>query len=215
MRTIDEAKLNEVYEFILSFAQEEQRVPSLREIARACDYNSTSWVSYLIAVLADRGLVEIFQKGGRNRYSLPENLNVGETRTASFVGSCPCGEPVLAVENIISTVALPVEIFGDAEHIILRAKGRSMIKRGIFDGDLMIVRLQPEANVGDVVIARVNDEEATAKILAKRGNRFYLKPANDEVDEDGNPIYRDIYPKGKWDIVGVVDNVIHRPNKEV
>jgi repressor LexA len=74
---------------------------------------------------------------------------------------------VLAVENIVSTVALPVEIFGADEHFILRATGNSMVKRGIFNGDLMVVRVQSTANVGEVVIARVNDEEATAKVLAK------------------------------------------------
>ena len=215
MRTIDESKLNEVYEYILSSQQNDKRIPSIREIAQACDIKSTGWVSNLISVLAERGKVELTYNGNRRSISIPVNLNVGETRKASFVGSCPCGEPVLAVENIIATVALPVEIFGKSEHIILRAKGRSMIKRGIFDGDLMVVRVQNTAKVGDVVIARVNDEEATAKVLAKKGSRYYLKPANDEVDENGNPMYADIFPKGDWDIIGVVDNVIHRPNKEV
>lgn len=215
MRRVDESKLDEVYSFILDCQQNEKRIPSLREIAQACEINSTAWVSSLISMLADRGQLEVVQKGSRRTFTIPGNLNVGETRKASFVGSCPCGEPVLAVENIIATVALPVEIFGKSEHIILRAKGRSMIKRGIFDGDLMVVRVQNTANIGDVVIARVNNEEATAKVLAKRGNKFYLQPANDEVDENGKPIYADIFPKGDWDIIGVVDNVIHRPTKEV
>jgi repressor LexA len=147
--------------------------------------------------------------------SCPNNLSAGASRNASIVGSCPCGEPVLAVENIVSTVALPVEIFGAEEHFILKATGNSMKKRGIFDGDLMVVRVQSTANVGEVVIARVNDEEATAKVLAKSRGKYYLKPANDDVDEDGNPLYRDIHPKGEWEILGVVDNVIHSPAKEV
>jgi repressor LexA len=90
-----------------------------------------------------------------------------------------------------------------------------MVKRGIFNGDLMVVRVQNTANVGEVVIARVNNEEATAKVLAKSRGKYYLKPANDEVDEDGNPLYRDIHPVGEWEILGVVDNVIHSPAKEV
>ena len=90
-----------------------------------------------------------------------------------------------------------------------------MIKRGIHDGDLMVVRVQSTAEIGDVVIARVNQEEATAKVLARSRGKYYLQPANDEVDSDGNPMYRDIHPKGDWDILGVVDNVIHSPKKEV
>ena len=90
-----------------------------------------------------------------------------------------------------------------------------MVRRGINDGDTMIVRLQDTAEVGTVVIARVNGEEATAKILAKKGNQYYLQPANDEVDEEGKPLYRDIYPEGEWDIIGVVEGVYHNPNRIV
>ena len=90
-----------------------------------------------------------------------------------------------------------------------------MIKRGIFDGDLMVVRAQPNADVGEVVIARIDNEEATAKVLARANGKYYLKPANDEVDANGNKIYKDIHPKGNWEIIGVVDNVIHCPDTDV
>jgi repressor LexA len=215
MKRVDEVKLNEVYKYICDCHSEERRSPSLREIASACDINSTAWVSSLLQILEERELISFETKGNKRTISVPDNLNVGATRNASIVGSCPCGEPVLAVENIVSTVALPVEIFGADEHFILRATGNSMVKRGIFNGDLMVVRVQNTANVGEVVIARVNNEEATAKVLAKSRGKYYLKPANDEVDEDGNPLYRDIHPVGEWEILGVVDNVIHSPAKEV
>ena len=215
MKRVDEVKLNEVYKFICDCHSEERRSPTLREIANACDINSTAWVSSLLQILEERELISFETKGNRRTISVPDNLNVGATRNASIVGSCPCGEPVLAVENIVSTVALPVEIFGADEHFILRATGNSMVKRGIFNGDLMVVRVQNTANVGEVVIARVNNEEATAKVLAKSRGKYYLKPANDEVDEDGNPLYRDIHPVGDWEILGVVDNVIHSPARDV
>ena len=108
-----------------------------------------------------------------------------------------------------------IEIFGAEEHFILKATGNSMIRRGIFDGDLMVVRMQNTANIGEVVIARVNDEDATAKVLAYESGKYYLKPANDEVDDEGNRIYNDIHPTSDWEIIGVVDNVIHSPTREV
>lgn len=215
MRKFDEVKLNQVHEFITTCHSQERRSPTLREIAKACDIVSLEWVSNLVGILAERGLIELEYKGNRKVISVPRNLSVGVTRNASIIGTCPCGEPVLAVENIVSTVALPVEIFGAEEHFILKATGHSMVKRGIFDGDLMVVRVQSTANVGDVVIARVNNEDATAKVLAKSRGKYYLHPANDSVDEDGNPLYRDIHPKGEWEILGVVDHVIHSPKKEV
>lgn len=211
MRLVDESKLNEVYQFILKKHLDERKSPTFREIASACNINSTAWVSSLIKILVKRDLIELTKKGNRNFISIPNNLNVGATRNASIIGTCPCGEPILAVENVLSTVALPVEIFGSEEHFILKAKGRSMINRGIFDGDLMVVKPQNTANIGDVVIARVNGEEATAKIIAQSHGKFYLKPANDEIDINGNRIYNDIYPTDSWEILGVVDNVIHKP----
>ena len=215
MRKIDEVKLNEVYNYICYCREREGRSPTFREIATACDINSTGWVSNLVKILEERGQIELKNQGQRRVISLPHNFSVGATNNTSIVGSCPCGEPVLAVENIVATVALPVEIFGSEQHFILKAKGNSMIKRGIFDGDLMVVKLQKSANVGEVVIARVNNEEATAKVLAKKNGKYYLKPANDEVDKYGERVYKDIHPEGEWEILGVVDNVIHSPKREV
>lgn len=215
MKRIDEVKLNEVYQYICDCHSSERRSPTFREIATACDINSTAWVSSLVGVLEERGLIELETHGNKRTISVPNNLAVGESINASIVGTCPCGEPVLAVENITATVALPVEIFGSEEHFILKAKGNSMIKRGIFDGDLMVVRVQNTANVGEVVIARVNNEDATAKVLARKRGKYYLEAANDSEDENGKRLYPDIHPVGDWEILGVVDNVIHSPTREV
>lgn len=215
MKRIDEVKLNEVYQYICDCHSSERRSPTFREIATACDINSTAWVSSLVGVLEERGLIELETHGNKRTISVPNNLAVGESINASIVGTCPCGEPVLAVENITATVALPVEIFGSEEHFILKAKGNSMIKRGIFDGDLMVVRVHNTANVGEVVIARVNNEDATAKVLARKRGKYYLEAANDSEDENGKRLYPDIHPVGDWEILGVVDNVIHSPTREV
>lgn len=216
MRRFDEVKLNDVYRFICDCHSVQRRSPTFREIAVACGIASLGWVSSLVEILEERGMISLKQVGKKRVISIPDNLEVGRLRNASIVGSCPCGEPVLAVENILATVALPVEIFGEDEHFILRASGRSMIKRGIFDGDLMVVRVQSTAKVGEVVIARVNDGDATAKVLARSDNgEYYLRAANDELDSDGVRIYSDIHPSGSWEILGVVDNVIHSPKREV
>lgn len=214
MRKIDERKIDAVYEYICKCHSEEGRSPTTREIARACNISSTGWVSNLLQILDERDMITLIVKNGRRTISV-DNSRVVKTRKASIVGSCPCGEPIFAEENIVATVALPVEIFGDCEHILLKAQGKSMIKRGIFNGDLMVVRLQNTADVGEVVVARINNEDATAKVLAKKNGKFYLEPANDEEDEDGERIYKNIYPKGDWEIVGVVDHVIHSVRKDV
>ena len=85
-----------------------------------------------------------------------------------------------------------------------------MIKRGIFDGDLLVVRKQPMAELGDTVIAMLEGGESTCKILDEKNGRYYLRAANDELNEKGKRKY-DVYPKSDWSIFGVVDYVIHAP----
>ena len=215
MRSFDENRIQRVYEYIRTVQSQEGRSPNLRDIAKACNIGSLESAAKIVALLAERGKIELDTTGNRRTIAIPDKLVATECVTVPIVGSCPCGEPVQAIENILSTVTLPVAIFGHGPHFILTASGRSMIKRGIYDGDLMVVRATKDATVGQVVIARVNNEEATAKILAQKDGRYYLKPANDETDEEGKPLYKDIHPKGQWEILGVVDHVIHSTAKEV
>ncbi len=215
MRKLDEARLKTILEYVKEYQREYGEAPTVREIASECRVNSTATVSRALKELERRGLIDLIYQDNRAYISTPKELKVGKSESASIVGVCSCGEPILAVENVISTVNLPIDIFGSGKHFLLYAKGRSMIKRGIFDGDLMVVRVQPNANIGEVVIARIENEEATAKVLAKANGKYYLKPANDEVDAKGNRVYQDIYPTGNWEILGVVDNVIHSPDTDV
>ena len=215
MRKINEQRINEVYEYITQVQYTESRTPSIREISKACNISGSAGALRAVRCLEERGMISRTYSQDKKVISIPNNLELGKTAPVSIIGTCACGEPITAVENVVATVALPVEIFGSEKHFILYAKGNSMIKKGIFDGDLMVVRVQNTANAGDVVIARVNDDEATAKILAIKNGKYYLKPANDEVDEMGKKIYEDIYPEGEWSILGVVDNVIHNPNNGI
>ena len=212
MRKMDENKLQAILQYINSHIADEGRAPTIHEIATAC-HAAVATVARYVNVLEERKLITKISRGGKSCIGFPKP-GLGR-RPALILGACPCGEPIYAEENIQGSVMLPTEFFGNDEYIILTAQGNSMVKRGINDGDIMIVRLQDSADVGKVVIARVNGEEATAKILAKKGGKYYLQPANDEVDEEGKPLYRDIYPEGEWDIIGVVAGVYHNPDKEV
>lgn len=208
MKTLSKEKLGLVYDYIIDYQKNNGTSPSYREIARNCNMRSTSIVFNYVKELINVGKI----KSDKGVIIVEEKFKRTLNKISPIVGECACGEPILAQENIISSVLLPTEIFGNSDTFILKAKGRSMIKRGIFDGDLMVVKIQNTAEVGQVVIARVNGEDATAKIYAK-DKTPYLMPANDEVDEFGNRLYSNIYPQGEWEILGVVEHVIHVPNK--
>lgn len=210
MKLFDEEILQKTKEYVEAHQRKNGRAPSLRDILRDNSpffKSSLSKVQRYLLELKRRGLVVYDKFEGIKE---TPNLFAGKTRPIPLIGECPCGEPILAVENIIGTYALPEELFGATDHFMLKAKGSSMIEKGISDGDIMVVRQQNWADIGDIVIARVNEEEATAKIYTKSGEKYILKPANNALNSDGTKVYKDIIPKGEWEILGIVDNVIHR-----
>lgn len=213
MKPINEGRLQVLLDYISNYQKDNGKSPSYRTIQADLGYSTVSLVAKDVGLLKSRGWIE--SDSDSSGIAIPVKLRNEGTINAAIVGACPCGEPITAIENIEATVSLPVEIFGKEEHIILRATGRSMINCGIFNGDLMVVRVQSTANIGDIVVARVNGEDATAKVLAQKDGQYYLKPANDEIDAKGNRKYKDIYPEGEWDIIGVVDNVIHAPRVDI
>ena len=204
MKPIDEKRLERTKDFILSFQRAEGKSPTFRQIMKECGHSSLSRVAFDVEVLKERGH---FANDSDCPICVPDNLRAGKTKSALIVGECACGEPICAIENVKGAVALPVEIFGEGEHFILQAKGNSMTGSGIYDKDLMVVSACKSAPVGKVVIALIGDE-ATAKILAKDEGGLYLKPSNDAT-ENGERVYKDIRPSVPWEIVGVVEKVIH------
>lgn len=214
MRPINEDRLQKTLDFINRFQVDEGRTPTYREIKEGCKYSSLGSVSADINRLKERRLIESDSTNGWKSIKLPVNLQSKGSHNTLIVGAVPCGQPSPAIEDIEAAVSLPDAIFGKADHVILHATGPSMIKRGIFDGDLLVVRRQQTAEYGDTVIAMIEGGETTCKILEKGKNgKPYLKAANDTVNDKGRRVF-DVHPKGEWEIYGVVDFVIHEPVRE-
>ncbi|MDD2268122.1 MAG: S24 family peptidase [Eubacteriales bacterium] len=212
MRIIDEDRLKNTLDFILDYQKTEGKTPTYRQIQHSCNYTSLGTVAADVARLKKRNLIDSDSSTGWNSIKIPSQLASGNTHNTLVVGSVRCGEPSHALENIEASVALPDAIFGCADHVILHAVGPSMIKRGIFDGDLLVVRRQCVAEFGQTVIA-ILDGDSTCKIYASRNGVPFLKAANDTVDNRGKRVY-DVHPKTEWTIYGVVDFVIHAPVRD-
>jgi repressor LexA len=88
------------------------------------------------------------------------------------------GVGVLAQENVEELFPLPEDFTGSGTLFMLTVRGESMIEAGIMDGDFVVVRQQPEANPGEIVVAGIPGEEATVKTFARQGSRIILTPAN-------------------------------------
>ena len=106
-------------------------------------------------------------------------------RHVPLVGDVAAGTGVLAAENIEETLPVPEDFTGDGQLFMLRVRGDSMIDAGIFDGDYVVVRQQPDADNGDIVVAGIPGEEATVKTFLRRRNKIVLRPENADARRDG------------------------------
>src|SRR5690606_11409955 len=94
------------------------------------------------------------------------------------MGRIAAGTPISAIESHTHTIAVPPEMLGVGEHFALEVRGDSMIEAGIFDGDTVLIKKQDSASNGEIIVALVDDEEATLKRLRRKGNTVALEAAN-------------------------------------
>ena len=94
------------------------------------------------------------------------------------MGRIAAGTPISAIQSRSHTIPMPPDFLSTGDHFALEVRGNSMIEAGIFEGDTVIIRKQDAADTGDIVVALIDDEEATLKRLRKRGASIALEAAN-------------------------------------
>jgi repressor LexA len=107
-----------------------------------------------------------------------EGESLPQTVSVPVMGRIAAGVPVDAIQTRLSTIEVPPELLSKGEHYALEVKGDSMIEAGILEGDTIIVRKCEDANNGDIVVALVDEAEATLKRLRRRGDSIALEAAN-------------------------------------
>ena len=162
-------KADMIMDYVNHFIQENGFSPSVREIGEAVGLRSTASVSYHLQALQQKGLLQSTGVKGRKR-ALVTGARQGQILV---IGVVTAGLPILAVENQEGTLPWP-----DPECFALRVRGDSMINAGILEGDKVVVRPQPTADNGQIVVARIEDE-ATVKRLLRRNGQVWLMPEND------------------------------------
>lgn len=107
---------------------------------------------------------------------MPEPAN--DTVAIPVMGRIAAGVPISAIQNHTNTISVSVDLLSSGEHFALEVSGDSMVEAGIFDGDTVLLRKQDTAETGDIVVALVDDEEATLKRLRRKGGSIALEAAN-------------------------------------
>jgi repressor LexA len=166
-------------EQVLEFIRESVRVngypPTVREICAALDLSSPSTVHAHLANLERRGLIK---RDPTKPRALDVVRDLRPPRPLPLVGRVAAGAPILAEENIEELVEVPGFLRRDDDDFVLRVHGDSMADAGIFDGDLIVVHSQDQAENGEIVVALVGDE-ATTKRFYREGARVRLQPENE------------------------------------
>lgn len=182
-------KQKAIYEFIQGYVEENQMPPSLREIGSHFDL-SVGTVQDQVEAIRRKGFLTKDNTKARGL-----RLPMMAPQQVAILGRVHAGPLHAAIENVEGYLPVGTSL-SPAQHFALKVRGDSMVGAGIVDGDMVIVRMQPTADDGDIVVARVEDE-ATVKRLRRRKGRTLLEPEN--------PAYKSI--EDPFALLGVVVEV--------
>lgn len=163
--------------------------PTVREVCQDLGLSSPSTVHVHLKALEEKGYITRDPLKSRSialTYSVEEehpsliHSSFSNIIDVPLVGDVAAGVPILAEENITEVISLPTSIVGDAPSFMLNVRGDSMIEAGINDGDYVVVKEQPVANDGDIVVALV-DDGATVKRFYKEKKHIRLQPENSSM----------------------------------
>ncbi|MBW3557553.1 MAG: transcriptional repressor LexA [Actinobacteria bacterium] len=184
--TILSGKKRQILDFIEQCLRDRGYPPSVREIGEAVGLTSSSTVHAHLGSLQQMGYLRRDPTKPRAievRYDAASGAAVdkGRVRHVPLVGDVAAGTDVLAQENVEELLPLPEDFTGTGQVFLLRVRGDSMIEAGILDGDYVVVRQQPQAEKGEIVVAGIPGEEATVKTYQRKGGKVILQPANQRL----------------------------------
>jgi repressor LexA len=186
----------EIFDYIGKYAEKTGYPPTVREIGKAVGLHSSSTVHVHLANLEKAGvlrrdpskpraleiLVEKAKSARDATVDAVENALPGGGKGLPLLGRISAGTGMLAEENIEDYVEVPSVIGGQDGDYVLEVRGESMKNAGIMDGDYVIVHPTPDARNGEIVVAMLDEEEATVKRFFKETDHMRLQPENDEFD---------------------------------
>ena len=176
-------KQTEILEYIKECVLKKGYPPSVREICEAVHLKSTSSVHSHLETLEEKGYIRRDPTKPRTIEIIDEEFNPARRELVNIpvIGTVAAGQPILAEENISDYFPIPADILPNGDVFMLEVKGESMINAGILNGDKVIVRMQNTAEMGDKVVALL-DDSATVKTFYKGDGHYRLQPENDTMD---------------------------------
>lgn len=184
MKEITERQAD-VLNFVKKYIVDHGFPPSTREIGAALGLSSPATVHTHLKKLEEAGYIRktsskfrTIEIVGENEYAKKDE----ELIKVPLLGKISCGNPIEAIENPSEYFTLPASLIPRRQTVFtLEATGESMINRGIYDGDIVIIQRQRVASNGDIVVAMTDDGEVTLKTFYKEKDHIRLQPENDAM----------------------------------
>lgn len=169
------SKQSQVLRFLMDFNADYGFPPTIRELCDHFGFKSLNTAHFHLRSLEKKGYIQIHPGKGRG-ITLPEARRLPE-RKIPVVGRIAAGLPILALENIEDFLGIDKGFFGTEKNFAVQVKGDSMVDAHIQDGDYVIIKIQDQAQNGDIVAALI-DDEVTLKYFYRRNRQIRLESAN-------------------------------------
>ena len=201
MRTKNNSLFDKITEYVDAYFDKNGRSPTTREIESAINFSRQTVHRYL-KVMSEQGEIEY---DGHRSIITPHIRAMLNTASVQMGNSIPCGELNEVVDDELKDIRLPKEITGEGEFFLLKANGNSMIKAGIDNGDLVLIKKQSrEPSNGKIVAFLYDGDQTTLKRYRREKDAIYLCPENDTMQ----PIVIKGKDRAKLRIQGVAVRVI-------
>lgn len=195
-------------QFINNFQLKSNVTPSFDEMKDGLGLKSKSGIHRILSALEERGYIRKLNNRARaievlkfpnNKTEYSKNNNI----TIPILGKIAAGHPIEAITDNTNYIDIPQSLLGKGEYFLLEVEGDSMINAGIFDGDQVIIEKRNDAKNGEIVVALIDNNEATLKRIYKRGQQLALQPEN--------PAFKTvIYGPDRVQIQGILKQLIRK-----
>jgi len=202
-------KQKELYDFLDHYIKSNQISPSFEEMKRAVNLKSKSGIHRLITSLEQRGFIKRLKHKARAMEitkKLYQNNSNESSHEIPLLGAIAAGNPIEAIENPDEYISVPSNFMSpNNQYFGLKVKGLSMIDKGIFDGDVAVIKKTSSVLNGKIAAVLTNDNEITLKTINIDNNKIYLIPANKNFEEK-------IFNINEVQIQGALTGIIRKYN---
>lgn len=186
-------KQKELFEYLDKYIEKNSISPSFEEMKLAVNLKSKSGIHRLVTSLEQRGFIKRLKHKARAMEitrTLKKNINYNEKKIENnsislpLLGSIAAGDPIEAIENADEFISVPSNLISaNNQYFGLKVNGLSMIEKGIFDGDIAIIKKTNTSLNGKIAAVLTSDNEITLKTVFIKSNKIHLVPANKNYKE--------------------------------